>query len=221
MRGVTADFSFFASNMTKILHGAWFPLVIAGLFFAVMITWNRGRKILGEKTQGLTMPLANFLAQIAATPPQKIAGQAFFLTRSPDLVPAALVQNLRHNKVLHSEVYFLNIRNEDIPRVQNFEKIEVEKLAPGIHRIIAHFGFMEQPKLTMIFDLCRSQGLSLKMESASFFLGREKLSAGAKPVMPRWRTRLFLFLSRNAMDAAGFFDIPDDQVLEVGARLEL
>jgi KUP system potassium uptake protein len=218
---LVVDFSFFAANMTKIFHGAWFPLVIAGVFFTVMLTWEQGREILAAKMKGLTTGFGDFLAKVASDPPRRITGQAFFLTRSHDLVPAAMVQNLRHNKILHSEVYFLNIRTEEIPRVPNFEKIEVEKLGPNIHRIIAHFGFMEEPKIAIIFALCKSHGIEIALQEASFFLGREKLTIGANPGMSRWRAHLFLFLSRNAMDAAGFFDIPSDQVIEVGTQLEL
>jgi KUP system potassium uptake protein len=218
---LVVDMSFFVSNMTKIFHGAWFPLVIAGLIYTVMTTWEHGRKILAEKMTALTTSLGEFLAAVNQQPPQRIPGQAFFLTRSHDLVPAAMVQNLRHNKILHSEVYFLNIRTEEIPRVPNLEKIEVEKMGSGIYRIIAHFGFMEEPKIAVIAALCKSQGIRVELKDVSFFLGREKLSLGATPGMSSWRAHLFLILSRNAMDAAGFFDIPSSQVIEVGAQLEL
>jgi KUP system potassium uptake protein len=218
---LVVDFSFFSANMTKIFHGAWFPLVIAGIFFSVMLTWEQGRKILAAQMKGLTTDLDKFLAMIADDPPQRIPGQAFFLTRNHDLVPTAMVQNLRHNKILHSEVYFLNIRTEEIPRVPNFEKIELEKLGGGVNRIIAHFGFMEEPKIGVIIGLCQGLGVNVDMKEASFFLGREKLAISDKPGMSRWRAYLFLFLSRNAMDAAGFYDIPSDQVIEVGAQLEL
>jgi KUP system potassium uptake protein len=215
------DSAFFVSNMTKIFHGAWFPLIIGGVFFTVMITWEQGRRILGGKMASLTEKFSDFVARVTSDPPQRINGQAFFLTRSHDLVPMAMVQNLRHNKILHSDVFFLNIRTEEIPRIPNFEKIEVEKLGAGIHRIIAHFGYMEEPKMATIASLCKGQGINVELKEASFFLGREKLAVGKKPLMGRLRAQLFLFLSRNAMDAAGFFDIPSDQVIEVGAQLEL
>ena len=218
---LTVDFSFFGANMAKIFHGAWFPLVIAGLVYLVMTTWEQGRAILAGKMRGLTTDLGDFLTMIANEPPQRVTGQAYFLTRSYNLVPAAMVQNLRHNKILHSEVYFLNIRTEEIPRVPNLEKIEVERLGSGIYRIIAHFGFMEEPNIAMILALCQGVGIRTELKNASFFLGREKLSLSTKPGMSSWRAHLFLILSRNAMDAAGFFDIPSNQVIEVGAQLEV
>lgn len=218
---MSIDLCFFTSNMAKIFHGAWFPLVIGIAAFTLMVTWKRGSEILAIKSRSLTTKLDEFMDQIKEQPPKRINGQAFFLTRSHDIVPMAMIQNLRHNKILHSEVFLLNIRSEEIPRVPNFEKIEVEKLGAGITRIIAHFGFMEEPKIETIFSLCEDHGITIDMEEASFFLGREKLTIGEKPEMSRWRSSLFLFLSRNAMDAASFFNIPSDKVIEVGARLEL
>ena len=215
------DLSFFAANMSKVFHGAWFPLAVALAFFTVMLTWKQGGEILEVKSQQLTSSVSDFLARVEEERPERIKGQAFFLTRSHDIVPVAMLQNLRHNRILHAEVFLLTMRNEAIPRVPNFEKIEVEKLGQGISRIIAHFGFMERPDIATIFTLCRDQGLDVDLERASFFLGREKLTVGERPVMSRWRSNLFRFLSRNAMDAAAFFNIPADKVIEVGARLEL
>ncbi|MEW6500256.1 MAG: potassium transporter Kup [Thermodesulfobacteriota bacterium] len=215
------DLPFFAANMTKILHGAWFPLALAGCSFLIMITWEQGREILGTQMAAITTRLDVFKTMLAKTPPQRISGQAIFLTRNHDTVPAALMHNLKHNKILHSEVVFLNIRTEEIPRVPNFEKIEAEKLGSGLYRIIAHYGFMEEPQIGTIFALARDKGVNLDLQNASFFLGREKLSIGDHPRMSRWRSNLFLFMTRNAMDAAAFFDIPPDQVIEVGVQLEL
>ena len=215
------DLPFFGANMSKIFHGAWFALAIGGFFFLIMLTWEQGREILGKRMRNLTPRLEEFKAMLAKNPPQRITGQAVFLTRGHDIVPAALMHNLKHNKILHSEVVFLNIRTEEIPRVPNFEKIEAEKLGAGLYRIIAHYGFMEEPNIDTIFALSRSKGMNLDMKEASFFLGREKLSISEHPEMWRWRSHLFLFLARNAMDAAAFFDIPSDQVIEVGVQLEL
>jgi len=217
----TVDFSFFAANMTKVAHGAWFPLVIAVLVLAVMLTWEKGGEILAVRAQGLTRSLDDFLKEITENPPKRVPGQAVFLTRSHTTVPVAMIQNLRHNRVLHSEVYFLNIRTEPIPRVPNFEKIELERFGSGVLRVIAHFGYMEEPTVSVIFALCKDKGVDVDIDTASFFLGREKLSVGTPPAMSRWRSNLYLFLARNGMDPAAFFDIPSEQVIEVGARLQI
>ena len=215
------DFSFFSANGSKILHGAWFPLVIGAMVFILMLTWQRGREILARQLETLTPSFDEFKRDLEDTPTHRVNGQAVFLSGNPDLVPAALIHNLHHNKVVHSEVAILNFRTDEIPRVPNLEKVEVEKLGSGFYRVIARHGFMEEPKVDTILTLAHEKGLEFKAEDVSFFLGREKLSTGKDPKMSRWRSGLFFFLSRNAMDAASFFDIPPDQVIEVGVRLEI
>jgi len=214
------DIPFFAANISKIFHGAWFPLVIGAATFAVMVTWEDGREILRNKIRGLTPKLEKFKEILAKDQVQRIKGVAVFLTGNHDLVPAALMQNMKHNNILHSEVIFLTVGTEEIPRVSNFEKIEVEKLGAGIHRIIAHYGFMEQPNIDTIFALSRDKGLKLEMKDASFFLGREKLGISNIPKMSRWRSNLFIFLSKNSLDASSYFGIPSKQVIEVGVQLD-
>jgi KUP system potassium uptake protein len=215
------DFSFFGANISKIIHGAWFPLVIGAMVFTLMLTWKQGRQILANQIKNLTPVFKEFKKSLESNPPQKISGQAIFLSANPDIVPAALIHNLKHNKILHSEIAFLHIKNEEIPRVPNLEKVAVEKLGSGFYRIIAHYGFMEEPKIDNILVLSHEKGLEFKMESASFFLGREKLSIGENSGMSRLRKNLFLFMSRNAMDPAAFFDIPPDKIIEVGVQLQL
>ena len=214
------DIPFFAANISKIFHGAWFPLVIGAATFAVMVTWEDGREILRNKMRGLTPKLEKFKEILANDQVQRIKGVAVFLTGNHDLVPAALMQNMKHNNILHSDVIFLTVGTEEIPRVSNFEKIEVEKLGAGIHRIIAHYGFMEQPNIDTIFALSGDKGLKLEMKDASFFLGREKLGISNKPKMSRWRSNLFIFLSKNSLDASSYFGIPSKQVIEVGVQLD-
>jgi KUP system potassium uptake protein len=215
------DIPFFSANTSKILHGAWFPLVIGALFFAVMLTWEQGRRILAAQIQTLTPSFDAFKKSLDENPPQRVNGQAIFLTGSPGVVPSALVQNLKHNKIIHSDVAILHFKTENVPRVPNFDKVKSEKLGGGFFQIIAHHGFMEEPKIGMILALAHEQGLNLKLEEASYYLGREKLSISSDPAMSRWRSNLFIFLSRNSMDAASFFGIPPDQIIEVGAQLQL
>lgn len=215
------DLAFFSANMTKIFHGAWFPLAVGILFFTIMSTWKKGREVLASKSRAMTSSLITFMEQIKDEPPTRINGNAMFLTSNHDIAPVALVLNLKHNKILHSDVFLLSIYTEDVPRVPNMEKIKIERLGSGVSLIIAHFGFMERPKINTILELCKGQGISLEMTETSFFLGREKLSISKKSQLGHWRANLFLFLSRNAMDAATFFDIPSSQVIELGVQMEL
>ncbi|HID75832.1 MAG TPA: potassium transporter Kup [Planctomycetaceae bacterium] len=215
------DVAFFAANISKILHGAWFPLVIGAAGFILMSTWQRGRRVLAGQLRKLTPELAEFQQRLERDPPHKVNGQAVFLCGNPEVAPAALVHNLRHNKVLHAETFLLHFQTEDIPRVPNRDKVDVEKLGGGLFRIMARYGYMEEPHMENAISLAREKGLELRLEDASFFLGRAKLSLARPSPMGRWRARLFLFMSRNAAEAASFFRLPSSQVIEVGVPLEI
>jgi KUP system potassium uptake protein len=136
-------------------------------------------------------------------------------------VPVALGKNIKHNRILHSRTVLLHFRAEDVPGVPSLEKVQTEKLGGGFHRIVARYGFMEDPQLESVLFLAREQGLDLNPETTSFYLGRESLVYTEAPSMARWRTALFVFLSRNAADATSFFNLPADRVIQVGVRLAI
>ncbi len=215
------DVPFFLANISKIFHGAWFPLVIGGAFFTLMITWARGRRILADQMRKVMPPVHQFIVDLASRPPDKIEGDAVFLTGSPYIVPVALAKNVKHNRVVHSRTVLLNFRVEDVPRVPNLEKIKTEKLGGGFHRLEARYGFMEDPKLDTVLALARGHGLDLNPETTSFYIGRENLLIAENSAMARWRVGLFIFMSRNAADAVSFFDLPPDRVIEVGVRMAI
>ncbi|MHC1744529.1 MAG: potassium transporter Kup [Syntrophobacteraceae bacterium] len=215
------DVPFFSASVSKVLHGAWFPLLIGAVFFMLMITWEQGRGHLFRELKSMAPTFEDFKKTLETDPERRISGQAIFLTGNADTVPAALMHNLKHNRILHSQIAFLHFRTADMPRVPNFEKIEAEKLGGGLYRIVASYGFMEEPNMTNALALAHGMGLGFKMEDVSFFLGRERLELGEHPKMARWRSNLFLLMSRNATDAATFFDIPSDQIIEIGVQLKI
>ena len=215
------DVPFFAANISKIFHGAWFPLVIGATFFTLMLTWAKGRGILAAKLHKVMPPVHQFVVDLTSHPPNKIEGDAVYLTGNQNVVPVALAKNVKHNKVIHSRTILLNFQVEDIPRVPNLEKIQTEKLGGGFHRIKARYGFMEDLTLESVLALTRGQGLDLNPETTSFYIGRENLVIAETSAMARWRTNLFIFMSRNAADATSFFNLPADQTIEVGVRLEI
>ncbi len=215
------EIPFFFANISKLFHGAWFPLVIAAGIFIVMSTWQEGNNIIRNKIRDLTPKLEGFKNSLKEISPKRVKGAGVFLTRSHDIIPSALIQNLKHNKVLHSTVLLLSIRTEQLPRVPNMEKVETEKLGSGIYRVIAHYGFMEKPDIETIFTLSRDKGLNIDLNDASFFLGREKIGIGRNPQMSPWRSNLFIFLSRNSVDVSSYFGIPSDKTIEIGTRVEI
>ncbi len=139
----------------------------------------------------------------------------------PGYTPAALIHNLRHNKVIHEEVVVLTVVTEDTPRVPPKDRLEVEQLGNGFYRILARYGFMEDPHVPHVLRLAKDHGLEFALRETSFFLGREVILASHRSGMPAWRERLFQFLARNAQPARGIFHVPPDLVVEPGAQVQL
>jgi KUP system potassium uptake protein len=217
----SVDVPFFIANISKVLHGAWFPLVIGAAFFTLMQTWAKGRAILAEQLHKIMPPLHQFIVDLSGKPVTRIDKHAVFLSGTPHTVPVALVKNVRHNGIVHARTILLHFRVEDIPRVPNLEKVKTEKLGGGFFRVTARYGFMEDPNLENVLSLTRAQGLEIDIEATNFFIGREKLVISAAPKMARWRTNTFIFMTRNAADAVSFFSLPADQVIEIGVQLEI
>ena len=215
------DVPFFTANISKILHGAWFPLAIGAAFFFLMLTWARGRRVLADQLRRIMPPVHQYIVDLASHPPNRIDGDAVFLTGNPYATPVALAKNVEHSKVVHSRTILLHFRVEDIPRVPNLEKIQTEKLGGGFHRVVVRYGFMEDPQLDSVLTLARDQGLDLNSETTNFYIGRENLVIAETSTMARWRAILFIFMSRNAADATSFFSLPEDRVFEIGVRLAI
>ncbi len=218
---LVVDLAFFGANITKIAHGAWFPLVIGALIFTLMITWQKGRRLLAERLLGGTPPIDELLKDLGESPPERVEGKAVYLASSPLGVPPALLLNLKYNKVLHEQVAILHVATRDVPHVDRENKVEVYPLGQGFWGISAQYGFMEEPNVPYVLALAREQGLDFELDEVVFFVGRESIVAHRRPVMSFWREAVFAFLSRNAMDATRFFKIPPEQVVEIGAQVEL
>jgi KUP system potassium uptake protein len=150
----------------------------------------------------------------------RVPGLAVFMTGNPDYVPTSLLHNLKHNKVLHERVVFVTVQNEDVPEVSPSRRTEVSELAPGIHRVILRYGFMESPNIPRDLE---DQGDVLRFDpmQASYFLGREVVVAAMAPKLAWWRRWLFLVMARNAVPATEFFRIPSDRVVELGVRVAI
>ncbi len=150
-----------------------------------------------------------------------VPGTAVFMYSDPEATPPALVQNVKHNKVLHEKVILLSVIVEEIPHMASDERIEVHKLENGFSRVILHYGFMEMPNVPRDLALARHAGLQIKMKEVSYFLGRERLFASKQPGMAIWREKLCAVLSRNARPATDFFRLPPGRVVELGTQIEL
>ncbi len=215
------DSVFFAANALKIPEGGWVPLVLGLGLIGLMTSWKRGRDLLLARWKQDSLPLDAFLARLPQSRTVRVPGMAVFLTGNSDFVPGALLHNLKHNKVLHERVLFVTVHNEDVPEIAQAKRCSVVELAPNIHRIVIHYGFMESPNLPRELAGLGDKGIAFEPMQASYFLGRETLVPAQKPRLPMWRLYLFLLMARNAVSATEFFRIPSDRVVELGVRVAI
>jgi KUP system potassium uptake protein len=215
------DATFFTSNILKIPHGGRVGISVAVVMFTVMLTWNRGREILSRKLAAESLPLPLFIEETARGKPLRVPGTAMFLTGAANIVPRTLLHNFKHNKIIHEQVVLLTVKNEEIPRVPEAERVSVESLEAGFTRITMRYGFMEDPNITWMLRKMEIKGLELDPMRVTFILGRETLILGREHNMRQWRKHLFSFLSKNARDASKFFRLPPNRVIEIGIQVEL
>ena len=215
------DLAFFSSNLLKVAHGGWFPLVMAVLLFTVMWTWRRGRRVVSVRQAEEGMAVEPFMKRLEETQPHRVSGTAVFLTGSTENIPHALLHNYKHNKVLHERVILLTVVNEEVPWIPDDKRLDVVELGHGFWRAVVHFGFMEEPHVPHALQLMARQGIVLDMMDTSFFLGRETVVPSVRPEMNPWQEQLFILMKSNAVSASDFFCIPPNRAVELGSQIEV
>ncbi len=218
---LVVDLAFFGANVLKIADGGWVPLAMAMAVFLAMSTWKRGREILSARLAERTIPWDQFDAFLISSAPARVPGTAVYMAGRPDLVPPALIQNVRHNRSLHERVIFLSLIFTQQARVPAHEKLRLDDLGDGFLRIEGSYGFVESPDVPKLLALTKTDGVDIDIDTTTFVMGRETLVATTRPGMALWREVLFAFMSRNARRAASFFRIPSERVLEIGSQIEL
>ena len=214
------DFAYFASNLTKVPDGGWFPLVIGLIGFTGLTTWSRGRALMQERLRDSSMPMEVFIKSAAAAA-TRVPGTAVFMTTSPVGVPQALLHNLKHNKILHERIMILTVVIDEVPYVSDEDRIGVKDLGGGFYRILIRYGFMQEIDIPAVLKKVENCGPKLKMMETSFFLSRQTLLASDKPGMAIWREHLFSWMMRNAESAMDFFKLPTNRVVELGSQVEI
>lgn len=215
------DATFFTSNILKLKAGGWVGLSVAILMFTIMVTWNRGRSIMGKKLSEDSLPLPLFIADVLQSKPLRVPGTAAFLTGSVNIAPRTLLHNFKHNRILHQNIVLMTIANRDLPRIPDNERVSIERLEAGFIKITACYGFTETPDLSLLLSSLKIDDLDLTPSKVTFFLGRETIILAANRNMRPWRKTLYAFLSKNALDASRYFNIPPNRVIEVGIQVEL
>jgi KUP system potassium uptake protein len=215
------DIMFFSTNIIKFFSGGWVAVMVAALTFMFMITWRYGRKILLDTLKTRSISIDDFLKKIEMTKPQTVSGYAIYMSGDPAGIPFPLLHNLKHNKVLHSDIMLLHVQTRPVPVVPPANRVQIQELSKNLFRVIAYFGFMERPNIYLILKACQEKGLHFPMEYTTFVLGRETIVTKDKPIIAAIQKKVFAFMSRNAERPMNFFGIPVNQVIEVGVQIEI
>jgi KUP system potassium uptake protein len=215
------DITFFLSNLLKLLAGGWFPLVIGGAIFTLMMTWKQGRVLLNDKLRADAIDLKSFLEAVFVSPPTRVEGTAVFLTAESGSVPNALLHNLKHNKVLHEHNLFVTVRNHEVPWIGMNKRLEIESLGHSCWQVVIHYGFKNDPDVPRALEQIRSRGCEIERMTTSYFLSRDSVIPTIGGGMARWREKLFAQMHHNASAAADFLKLPNNSVVELGSKIEI
>jgi KUP system potassium uptake protein len=216
---IVVDVTFFSANLLKLSEGAWLPLLFGVGMVTLILTWQKGTRILSEKTRKSEVPIDMLLKSLEKKPPHVVPGTAVFLTSHPEFAPTALLHNLKHNKILHEHNVVLTIITTDTPRAREEERVTMTPISAHFSKVSLKFGYMETPNVPQALAIARRQGWNFDIMSTSFFLSRRALKPAAHSGMPLWQDHMFIWLAKSASDATDFFQIPTGRVVEVGTQV--
>jgi len=225
---IAIDLLFFAANLTKLVHGAWLPLLIGLIAFTIFTTWQRGRELVTERRVRAEGPLPEFIGYLHAMDPplHRVPGTAVFLNRGKATAPLAMRANVEHNEILHEYVLILSVETTPAPHVPAEERLRIDDLGYSDDRIVhvtARYGYMDQTSVPDLLPLIHGADGDnpLHDDRLSYFLSRIELVPGHAPGMNRWRKRLFIATSRITADAADALRLPRERTVIIGSRIEL
>ncbi len=218
------DLAFLIANGAKLLSGigAWVPLFIGIGAFTMMRTWRRGRELLHAEIRKEGIQLGSFLPGLMLAPPVRVPGTAVFMTADKTVVPHALMHNLKHNKVLHERNVLLTVDTLNVPYAPKEKRLKIEAIGNDFYRVVILFGFMETPDVPLaLMRSCDKGGIYFDPMDTTYFASRETIVASPHRGMPVWRDKLFALMHRNAASATGFFRIPGNRLVELGAQVQI
>ncbi|MGH8086205.1 MAG: potassium transporter Kup [Lysobacter sp.] len=219
---VIGDIAFVIANGAKLLQGGWFPLALGIVLFTLLRTWRRGRELLRDEIQKEGIKIDSFLPGLMLAPPVRVPGTAIFLTADKGVVPHALMHNLKHNKVLHERNVFLTVDTLSVPYAPKGKRLSIDAIGDEFYRVVIRAGFMETPDVPLaLMRSCDAGGIHFDPMETTYFASRETVVAIAHRGMPVWRDKLFAVMHRNAAPATGFFRIPGNRLVELGAQVEI
>jgi KUP system potassium uptake protein len=219
---LAVDAVFFASNLTKLGHGGFFPLILGMFFLAAMHTWWRGRQEVVEQIRKQTVDAEVIIGELKEKRIHRVSGTAVFMAASPTGTPIVLLHHLKANQCLHETVILLSLINESVPRVKKADRYQAEDLGEGVYRVIAHYGYLEFPQVPPLLEWVKEkEGLKLNLRRTTYYFNRETILTDGTTGLWRWQKHLFRFLSETAQSARDFFGIPSNQIIEIGLPRQL
>ena len=217
------DLAYFGSNLLQIPNGGWFTVLAGGAIFIVMSTWRRGGELLARETDKAAKPVEDLVRELRDDKIARVPGSAIFLTLRRKEMPPALTHHIERNHALQQQVVLLTVLSEDVPRTTSEERLELTDLGDGFFRVVLHYGYMQQPNVPSELATCKALGLNIDLKEATYYV--ERLSPisgrGRSDGMATWRDRLLSVLMRNSIDLTSGYQIPNDQVVELGMRVRI
>ena len=212
------DTMFLSANMFKFFDGGWLPVVVALITLFIMIAWIRGRDRLLAARWKDAVPLGDFLAKLSPESPQRVKGTAIFMVPHDDIVPMALLHNLKHNHVLHERILLMRMHVESTPYIEDKDRVVVKHLDHNFHSVVVNYGFMEEPNIPRALALLRVREFHFSLLEISFFIGKEKVVARKDT---SWFFGLFILLHRMMLGATEYYKIPEDHAVELGGHISI
>jgi KUP system potassium uptake protein len=215
------DLTYLSANVVKIIDGGWFPILIGGFMFTLMMTWKQGRRLMSESLRNDSVDLKSFLESVFISPPTRVSGTAVFLVSDEGLTPNALLHNLKHNKVLHERNLFVTVKHHEVPWIAESARCQMTMLDNDCWQVLLNFGFKDEPDVPAALAGMRAQGCPVDDMDTSYFLSRDIVIPTFAGGMSGWREKLFAGMHRNASAAADFLRLPTNRVVELGSKVEI
>jgi KUP system potassium uptake protein len=210
----------FAGCIIKLFEGGWFPLLMGLLLFVIMTTWSEGRALLVASIHHDGLELQPFIDSIDFKTSHVSERTAIYAVSNSEIVPQALLHNMKHNQVVHRKNVIMTVQFEEIPWVDVNDQLHIEQLNEHFWRVVIKLGFMNDTHIPKILEKANELGLEIVPFESSYFLSRETVVSTPGGGMMQWREKLFAAMSRNSGDIAEFFKLPDNSVVELGTRVQ-
>ncbi len=212
---------FLTANLTKLAEGGFVPVLLAATMCMLIWTWVRGTAHVKRKAADSAISLTKLIGMLTKSTPIEVPGTAVFLTQDPATAPSALLHNLKHNRVLHSQNFIVTVAVAPTPTVSDANRITMERLSDNFLRVILNFGYMETPNVPKGLSLARKRGEKFDIMTTSFFLNRRTFRSARHQGLPFWQERVFIAMSKSAADATAFYCLPSNRVVEMGQQMAI